>query len=117
MTSNTFRFTSLAVLGLSLAACSKADTPRADTTAMAPMPPAPAPAATISTIETGKHLGANKRVIASDSVFGTKDTLYVAVVTTNSTPSSTITAKWTFQSGQMVDSTSQTVARTDSTNA
>ena len=115
MSNKTFKLTSLAVL--LLAACGKKDTPRADSAAMAPQAPAPAPAPAISTIETGKHLGANKRVTTSDSVFGTRDTLYAAVVTTNSTPSSTITAKWTYQSGQLVDSTTQTVARTDSTNS
>ncbi len=104
----------LAVAMLSLVACGKKDQPAADT-AMA-MAPAPAPAASISTIETGKHIGPNKRVTEVTSEFGTMDTLYLAVVTENSTPSTMLTAKWTFQTGQTVDSTSQPVARTDDTN-
>jgi predicted small lipoprotein YifL len=100
---------------LSLAACGKKDQPAPADTPVA-MAPAPAPAASISTIETGKHIGPNKRVTEVTSEFGTKDTLYLAVVTENSTPTTMLTAKWTFQTGQLVDSTAQAVARTDSTN-
>ncbi len=100
---------------LSLAACGKKDQPAPVDTPVA-VAPAPAPAASISTIETGKHIGPNKRVTEVTSEFGTKDTLYLAVVTENSTPSTMLTAKWTFQTGQLVDSTAQPVARTDSTN-
>lgn len=98
---------------LSLAACGKKDQPApADT----PVAVTPAPAATISTIETGKHIGPNKRVTEVTNMFGPKDTLYVAVVTENSVPTTMLTAKWTFQTGQLVDSTAQAVARTDDMN-
>lgn len=108
------RLGAVAVALISLAACGKKDQPAVDT-AMA-MAPAPTPAVSISTIETGKHIGPNKRVTEVTSQFGVNDTLYLAVVTQNSTPSTMLTAKWTFQTGQMVDSTSQPVARTDETN-
>ena len=100
---------------LSLAACGKKDEPASADTAIA-VAPAPAPAASISTMEMGKHIGPNKRVTEVTSEFGINDTLYLAVVTENSTPTSMLTAKWTFQTGQVVDSTSQPVAATDATN-
>ncbi len=100
---------------LTLAACGKKDQPAAADTPIA-VAPAPAPAAAISTIETGKHIGPNKRVTEATSEFGPKDTLYLSVVTENSTPTTMLTAKWSFQTGQMVDSTSQAVALTDATN-
>lgn len=103
----------LALFGL--AACGKKDQPMpADTpVAMAPMAP---PAASVSTIETGKHLGPNKRVTEVTTSFAPRDTMYLAVVTDNSSPSTNLIAKWTFQTGQLVDSTMQVVARTDATN-
>ena len=115
MSIRTVKLAALALLMFGSAACGRKDAAPADTVAVAP-PPAPPPAASVSTIETGKHLGSNKRVTATDSVFGPKDTLYAAVVTANTTPTSMLIAKWTFQSGQLVDSTMQAVARTDSAN-
>lgn len=114
-TLNRVPFVLAALATLSLAACGKKDQPAPADTPVA-MAPAPAPAASVSTIETGKHIGPNKRVTEVTSEFGTKDTLYLAVVTENSTPTTMLTAKWTFQTGQVVDSTAQAVARTDSTN-
>ncbi|MCC6930565.1 MAG: hypothetical protein IT359_16375 [Gemmatimonadaceae bacterium] len=84
-----------------------------DTTPVAA--PAPPPA-TVSTIELGKKLGPNKRVTDTTSVFGRRDTFYLAVVTENTAPSATLVAKWSFQTGQTVDSTSQAVAAPDSAN-
>jgi hypothetical protein len=65
--------------------------------------------ASVTTIETGKHVDANKRVVDTTSVFAPNDTMYVAVVTANATPSSTLKTLVTFQDGQVVDSSSQTV--------
>lgn len=115
MSSRPLRYSVLALAMLGLAACSKKEEapPPAATPDVAPAPP---PAATVSTIETGKHLASNQRVTAVDSVFGPRDTLYVTVVSANSTPTSTLVAKWTFQTGQLVDSTSQIIARTDMAN-
>ena len=105
--------TALALFGLS--ACSKKEA--------APPPPPPVvaapvapPVAMVSTLETGKHLGANRRVAEATTTFAPKDTMYLSVVSENSTPTTSMIAKWTFQTGQLVDSTMQMVARTDTTN-
>jgi hypothetical protein len=79
----------------------------ADTT-MAAAPPAAAPS--VTTIQIGKHLGADRRVTDTTSVFAPRDTLYVSVVTENAGPAAQLTARWKFQDGQVVDSTSQAVA-------
>lgn len=86
----------------------KADAP-VDTTAITPPPPSP----TISAIELGRHLGPNKRVSDTTSTFAPRDTLFLSVVTDNTPTTSMLTAKWTFQDGQLVDSTSQAVSTSD----
>jgi hypothetical protein len=97
----------LAVL-ITLAACGRKDAgPVADTT-MAVSPPAAMPS--VTTILVGRHLGPDRRVSDTTSVFGPRDTLYVSVVTENAGPSAQLSARWKFQDGQVVDSTSQTVA-------
>lgn len=81
--------------------------PPADSPAAAPAAPA---AAMVTTIETGKHIDASKRIVDTASTFAPNDTLYVSVVTTNATPSTTLKTVVTFQDGQVVDSSSQVVA-------
>lgn len=101
----------LALLGLS--ACTKKEEAPPPPVVAAPVAP---PAAIVSTIETGKHLGANRRVAEATTTFGPKDTMYLSVVSENSTPTTSLIAKWTYQTGQLVDSAMQMVARTDLTN-
>jgi hypothetical protein len=72
--------------------------------------PAPPAAAMVTTIETGRHIGADKRISDTASTIAPKDTLYVSVVTTNATPSTQLKSVVTFQGGQVVDSATQVVA-------
>jgi hypothetical protein len=97
----------LAVYALTAIGCRKDEVPPADSVAAAPAPP---PAAMVTTIETGKHIDANKRIVDTASIFAPRDTMYVSVVTMNATPSTMLKTVVTFQSGQVVDSSSQAVA-------
>lgn len=97
----------MAVAALTAVACSKKDAPPADSAAAAPAPP---PLALVTIIETGKHIDANKRIVDTTSAFAPNDTLYIAVVTSNATSSTTAKSVVTFQTGQVVDSSTQTVA-------
>ena len=72
-----------------------------------PPPPPPAPSARV---ELGSASGPDGRVLAARTSFGTKDSIIASVYTENTTANSTLTAKWTFQTGQTVDSTTQAVA-------
>jgi hypothetical protein len=67
------------------------------------------PAAMVTTIETGKHIDANKRIVDTASTFAPRDTLYVSVVTSNATPTTMLKSVVTFQDGQVVDSSTQAV--------
>ena len=97
-----FAFSALTLIG-----CGKKEAPPADSAAAAPAPPPPA---MVTTIETGKTIGADKRIMDTTSTFAPRDTMYVAVVTSNASGGNTLKTVVTFQDGQVVDSSSQTVA-------
>lgn len=84
----------------------------------APPPPqeeaaAPAPAAAefnVSTVELGSQVGADKRVTTPTTTFKPKDTIYVSVATEGSSAGAkAITAKWTFEDGQVVKEDSENI--------
>lgn len=109
MHARTYRWVAgMSLATLALAACGRKDTQTVDSAATAA--PAPAPAPTVTVIETGKSVGANMRVTETTTTFGANDTIYLAVVTDNAPATATLTAKWTYQDGQVVDSTTQTIA-------
>jgi len=75
-------------------------------------PPPAASAVTVTTVELGNQIGADKRVTQQITSFAPKDTIYATVVTNGSAPSATLTAKWTYQDGQVVNESTQTIAPT-----
>jgi hypothetical protein len=104
-------------LAFIFAACGKSEPPPApQTTAPPPAAPlTPPPAAsvvTVTTVELGNQIGADKRVTQPMTSFAPKDTIYATVVTTGLAPSATLTAKWTYQDGQVVNESTQTIAPT-----
>ena len=108
MTSATIARALTLVLALVAVACKKKDEgvypPPGDTAAAV----APAPAAIhVTEIDVGKGLNTDKTVKDKTENFGVRDTIYVAVKTEGaSTAGSKLTATWTFQDGQMINSTS-----------
>ena len=97
----------LAALPLLGTACKKEAPPPPPAEATPPPPPAQ-PA--VTKIELGSSVGADKRVLAPRTSFGVKDSIIASVYTENTAPGAMLTAKWTFQTGQTVDSTSQAIA-------
>ncbi|MFN8574884.1 MAG: hypothetical protein U0132_22720 [Gemmatimonadaceae bacterium] len=117
MQRHSFRRAAAFAVCVAAVACSKKESaPPAETTPAAAPAPAPPPAPAVTAIDLGHTLGANSRVTDTASVFKVRDTMYVSVVTEHATSASSLTAKWTFQTGQLVDSTTQALARTDSVN-
>lgn len=95
----------VALSALSVLACRKEEEmPPADSMAAAVAP------ATITTIETGRHIGADMRISDTTTTFAPRDTLFVSVVTSNATGSNMLKGVLTFQGGEVVDSTSQAIA-------
>ncbi|MGH7589030.1 MAG: hypothetical protein ACRELU_10605 [Gemmatimonadota bacterium] len=78
--------------------------------------PAPAPTATagveVTEVALGKAVGADKAVTETASTFEPTDTIYVSVRTAGTASSATLAARWTFEDGQVVDESSQTIAPT-----
>jgi hypothetical protein len=76
--------------------------------------PAPTATAGVEVIEValGKAVGADKAVTETATTFEPTDTIYVSVRTEGTAPSATLAARWTFEDGQVVDESSQTIAPT-----
>jgi len=87
-----------------VAACGKKEAPKAETPATpAPTVQAPAPAAEPSgTIEVGRAIGSDKRVMAALETFAPKDTIYASVASSNVPAGEKLVATWTHESGQTV---------------
>jgi hypothetical protein len=82
-----------------------------DTTASAAPAPAAVPFA-VKGVEVGKQIGGDKKVTAPTTTFGPKDTIYASVETDGAAPTKTIVATWTFGTGKVVKTDSQTIAPT-----
>jgi multidrug efflux pump subunit AcrA (membrane-fusion protein) len=102
---------------VALTACKKAEAP-APTPTAAPVEPTPAPTAvpapavTVTDLSLGKSVGADKKVQKPTDTFSPRDTIFAAVSTDGSAPSSVIAVKWTFGEGQIVKEDSKTIAPT-----
>ena len=106
---------SLALLAVSFAACKKSEPPPQ----AAPAPPKPAaqapaaaPVFAVASVDLGKEIGADKRVGAPITVFAAGDTIYASVASSGASPSVTLKARWTFEDGQLVNESSQSIAPT-----
>jgi hypothetical protein len=98
---------------VALTACKKAEAPAPTPTAAPVEPtPVPAPAVTVTDLSLGKSVGADKKVQTPTDTFSPKDTIFAAVSTNGSAPSSVISVKWTFGDGQTVKEDSKTIAPT-----
>ncbi|HEX6107139.1 MAG TPA: hypothetical protein VFZ26_16250 [Gemmatimonadales bacterium] len=104
------RFFALALGVAALTAACKKDAPPPQDQAAAPG--AAAPAFTVSAVELGSRVGPDKRVTAATTSFTPRDTIYVSVATEGSAPSTTLSARWTYEDGQVVQADSQTIAPT-----
>jgi hypothetical protein len=102
---------SFALTAITLAGCKKETPPPQNETAAAA--PAPAPAAfSVTVIELGKQVGADKRITSPTTTFGPKDTIHASVASDGAAPKKVIAAKWTYQDGQVVKEAAETIAPT-----
>ena len=80
-----------------------------------PGPSAAAAAKRVATVALGSALDPSKRVVAPKSSFAPTDTIYASVATEGWTAPVTLTARWTFEDGQVVNESSQTAEPRPST--
>jgi len=70
----------------------------------------------VTGVMIGKRIGDNKLITEPTFQFGPKDTVYVSISTEGQPESAELTAKWRFQTGQTVDSSSQSIKPSGSEN-
>lgn len=71
----------------------------------------------VTDAELGRAIGADSRITDAGDTddFAATDTIYVSVATEGTGTGSTLTARWTFEDGQVVDETSRTISPTGPT--
>lgn len=113
MLQSTRRAVTLAALLLaSAAACNKNDADEAATTTTAGGTIAPASNLSVGDVKLGEAVDANKQVTEESDDFDPTDVIYASVETKGSATNASITARWTFEDGQVVDSLTQTISPT-----
>jgi hypothetical protein len=96
-----FRSVSLLLLGCALAGCSR---PATST------PPATQTALTVADIRLGRTIAADKTVAEATDSFRPGDTIYLSVRTEGTSASATLQARWTYEDGQAVNESTQSIA-------
>jgi hypothetical protein len=66
----------------------------------------------VSQIDLGRSLNADKTIGDNTSSFKPNDTIYASVATAGSAATATVRARWTYQDGQVVNESTQTIAPT-----
>ncbi|HJR65901.1 MAG TPA: hypothetical protein VJ802_05695 [Gemmatimonadaceae bacterium] len=77
---------------------------------------AEASAIEIAEVDLGKGVQTDKTIRDETDDFARRDTVYASVRTTGTATSATITARWTFQDGQVVDERTETISPTGDAN-
>ena len=68
----------------------------------------------VTQIDVGRSVTADKTIAEKTDSFRPADTFYVSVKTDGSGPSATLTARWTYEDGQVVDESRQNITPTGS---
>lgn len=98
-------------LALSLVACGQEATPPPAATAPGTPPPVSAPTPFgIGSIQLGSQIGADKRVLTAAESFAPSDTIYASIATQGAAQRVVLAARWSYEDGQTVAESSETVA-------
>jgi hypothetical protein len=71
----------------------------------------------VTDIALGRSVTENKSIAEKTDSFRPSDTFYLSVKTDGSGPSATLTARWTYEDGQVVDESTQNIAPTGGATA
>jgi hypothetical protein len=101
-------------LCLAVLACRRDEaTSTAPTPPAAPPPVAAAPAPfRVAEIQIGSALRADKRIAAPSEQFAPTDTIFASVASEGTASSVALAARWTYEDGQVVSETTETIAPT-----
>ena len=91
-------------------ACSRTEAPP-----RTPEPPRSAPAAlAVQNVEIGRAVGGDKRVTDRTTTFHPNDTIYASVATSGRSSNAVPQARWSYEDGQIVEESQQSIAPTES---
>jgi hypothetical protein len=77
--------------------------------------PAPAAAVTVTDVDLGNAIGGDKHVTAKANSFSPNDVIYAVVMTSGTSPSASLKARWTYEDGQVVEESEQAITPTGDT--
>ncbi len=63
-------------------------------------------------VDMGRSLAADKTISGNTDSFKPNDTIYASIATEGAAPTATLKARWTYQDGQVVNESTQTIAPT-----
>ena len=66
----------------------------------------------VSQVDMGRSLNADKTINDNTDSFKPNDTIYASIATEGTAPTATLKARWTYQEGQVVNESTQTIAPT-----
>jgi hypothetical protein len=102
-----------AVVLVALAGCGGGSDAReaqgTETGAAAPADTAPSNDLKVAAVMIGKRIGQGNLITEPTFQFAPKDTVYISVSTTGKPDSATLSTKWRFQTGEVLDSSSTTI--------
>jgi hypothetical protein len=77
---------------------------------------APVAGVEVTEVRMGRNVTPDRRVSAETDRFAPRDTIYASVATQGSANDVTLTARWTYQDGQVVDESRETISPSGPTN-
>ena len=91
-------------------ACGKKEQPATETSSGAIGPASTS--VQVADVTLGRSVSADKRVADQADTFASRDTIYASVHTTGTSQNANLVARWTYQDGQVVTESNETISPT-----
>ena len=104
------RATMLALTLAVVGACGKKSNDTPAQTSGGAIAPASNNTVQIADVALGRGVTADKHIANQSDSFAARDTIYASIHTTGTAPNTNLTARWTFQDGQVVDERTETIS-------
>lgn len=104
------RATTLALALIVIGACGKKSNDTPDQTSGGAIATASNSNVQVADVAIGRGVSADKHIANQSDTFAARDTIYASIHTTGAAPNTNLTARWTFQDGQVVDERTETIS-------
>ena len=109
-TPSTVRIAALSLALLAVGACGKKTDQTASQTSGGAI--ASATSLQVADVTIGRSVSADKRVADQTDTFSARDTVFASIHTTGTTQNANLATRWTFQDGQVVNESTETISPT-----